>query len=46
MTLLIVVIIIIGLAGIIGNQYSGLQRMTQIQKSLDEIKESLRVKGI
>jgi hypothetical protein len=42
MTLLIVIVIIIGLAGIIGNQYSGLQRMNQLQKSLDEIKQSLQ----
>lgn len=42
---LVVIIIIIGLAGIIGNQYSGLQRMNQIQKTLDEIKDSMRNKG-
>jgi hypothetical protein len=42
MTLLIVIVIIIGLAGFIGNQYSGLQRMNQLQKSLDEIKQSLQ----
>jgi hypothetical protein len=41
MTLLIIIIIIIGLAGIIGNQYSGLQRMNQLQKTLDEIKQRL-----
>jgi membrane protein insertase Oxa1/YidC/SpoIIIJ len=44
MTLLIVIIVIIGMAGIIGNQYSGLQRMNQMQKTLDEIKETLQQK--
>ncbi|XID94670.1 hypothetical protein ACF3MZ_09225 [Paenibacillaceae bacterium WGS1546] len=41
MDLLIAIVIIIGLAGIIGNQYSGLQRMGRMQKTLDEIKEAL-----
>lgn len=41
MNLLVVIVIVIGLAGIIGNQYSGLQRMQKIQQTLDEIKESL-----
>ncbi|WP_167747217.1 hypothetical protein [Cohnella luojiensis] len=45
MILLIVIIIVVGLAGIIGNQYSGLQRMNQMQKTLDEIKASLQEKG-
>jgi hypothetical protein len=44
MTLLIVVVIIIGLAGIIGNQYSGLQRMKEMQQSLEDIRNSLREK--
>ncbi|WP_256757566.1 hypothetical protein [Cohnella sp. WQ 127256] len=44
MTLLIVIIIIIGLAGIIGNQYSSLQRMNQMQKTLEEIRDTLREK--
>jgi hypothetical protein len=44
MTLLIVFIIIIGLAGIIGNQYSGVQRMKEMQQTLEEIRNSLREK--
>lgn len=32
----------IGLAGIIVNQYSGLRRMDDIQKSLDDINQKLR----
>ena len=42
MTLLLVIILIIGLAGIIGNQYSGLRRMEEMQKSLDDINQKLR----
>ncbi|WP_165418313.1 hypothetical protein [Cohnella kolymensis] len=41
MSLFIAIVIIIGFAGIIGNQYSGLQRMQKMQETLDEIKESL-----
>jgi hypothetical protein len=41
MGLLVVIVSVIGLAGIIGNQYSGLQRMQKMQRTLDEIKESL-----
>lgn len=44
MAMLIVIIVIIGLAGIIGNQYSGLQRMNEIQKTLSEIKDTLNEK--
>lgn len=40
--LFIVIIIIIGYAGLIGNQYSSLKRMDGLQKSLDEINQSLR----
>lgn len=36
------VVVIIGLAGIIGNQYSGLRRMEQIQRSLDDMNEKLQ----
>ncbi|MBD3921631.1 hypothetical protein H8B09_22875 [Paenibacillus sp. PR3] len=35
------IVVIIGLAGIIGNQYSGLRRMEQLQHSLDQINERL-----
>jgi hypothetical protein len=41
MTLLVIIVLIIGLAGIIGNQYSGLRRMEEIQKSLDDMKWKL-----
>ncbi|MBE9918252.1 hypothetical protein G8C92_30090 [Paenibacillus donghaensis] len=41
MTLLVIIVLIIGLAGIIGNQYSGLRRMEAIQKSLDDMKRKL-----
>jgi hypothetical protein len=41
-TLFIAVILIIGFAGVIGNQYSGLQRMSQMQKTLDDIRSALR----
>lgn len=41
MTLLVIIVLIIGLAGIIGNQYSGLRRMEEIQKSLDDMKRKL-----
>lgn len=37
MMLFIAFILVIGFAGIIGNQYSGLRRMESIQKSLDEL---------
>lgn len=35
------IVVIIGLAGIIGNQYSSLRRMEQLQHSLDEMNERL-----
>jgi hypothetical protein len=41
LTLYLIIVLIIGLAGIIGNQYSGLRRMEQSQKSLDEINQKL-----
>jgi len=44
-TLFIAIVLIIGFAGIIGNQYSGLQRMTQMQKTLEEIRDELRGKN-
>jgi hypothetical protein len=42
MTLLVVIIIIIGFAGMIGNQKSGLKRMDEMQRSLDDINHKLR----
>lgn len=41
MTILLVIILIIGLGGIIGNQYSALKRMESIQNSLDDINDKL-----
>ncbi|MHA6484129.1 hypothetical protein ACX1C1_19735 [Paenibacillus sp. strain BS8-2] len=40
--ILITIVAVIGLAGIIGNQYSGLRRMESIQRSLDDINQKLR----
>ncbi len=42
MTLLFMIVLVIGIAGIIGNQYSGLRRMDNIQKSLDDLNQSLK----
>ncbi|MEC0089482.1 hypothetical protein [Paenibacillus macquariensis] len=42
MSLFIIIVMIIGVAGIIGNQNSGLRRMEQLQRSLDEINRSLQ----
>jgi hypothetical protein len=42
MILLLVIIVIIGFAGMIGNQYSGLKRMDELKRSLDEINQKLR----
>jgi hypothetical protein len=39
--LFIIVVIVIGFAGIISNQYSGLRRMESIQRSLDEMNQKL-----
>lgn len=39
---LIIVIGLVGLAGIIGNQYSGLRRMEKLQKTLDEINTGIK----
>lgn len=45
MALLIIVVLIIGLAGIIGNQNSGLKRMEQLQRSLDDISQNIQAKN-
>jgi hypothetical protein len=42
MGLLLIIVLIIGFAGLIGNQYSGLRKMDEIKKSLDEIKSLQR----
>jgi hypothetical protein len=42
MVILVVIIIIIGFAGMIGNQKSGLKRMDEMQRSLDDINQKLR----
>jgi len=39
---LLVVVLIIAFAGVIGNQYSGLRRMEEMQKSLDQINQTLK----
>jgi hypothetical protein len=40
--LFFIIILIAGLAGIIGNQYSGIKRMESIQRTLDDINQKLR----
>ncbi|MGG3279936.1 hypothetical protein [Paenibacillus solani] len=37
MMVFIVIVLIVGLAGIISNQYSSLRRMERMQHSLDEL---------
>ncbi|WP_280521125.1 hypothetical protein [Paenibacillus mangrovi] len=44
MDLLVAVVVVIGLFGIIGNQYSALRRMERMQKTLEEIRDELRAK--
>ncbi len=39
MVLLIIIILVIGLAGIIGNQYSMLRKMERIEETLREIRD-------
>ncbi|MDH6669794.1 hypothetical protein M2277_000438 [Paenibacillus sp. LBL] len=38
----IVIILIVGLAGIISNQYSALRRLDRMQRSLDELNVRLQ----
>lgn len=40
--LFLTIVVIIGLAGIISNQYSSLRRMERLQRSLDELNEKLQ----
>lgn len=42
MTVLLIIILVIGLAGIIGNQYSSLRKQDDLQRSLDDINQKLR----
>ncbi|UNK16882.1 hypothetical protein MNQ98_20625 [Paenibacillus sp. N3/727] len=42
MEFFVFVILLIGLFGIIGNQYSGLRRMEKLQKTLDEVNTSIK----
>ncbi|BBI35954.1 hypothetical protein KCTCHS21_53530 [Cohnella abietis] len=42
MVVLLTIVLIIGLVGIIGNQYSGIKRMESIQRSLDDINQKIR----
>ncbi len=39
MVLLIIIVLVIGLAGIIGNQYSMLRKMERIEETLREIRD-------
>lgn len=39
MNLLIVIVLVIGLAGMIGNQYSMLRKMERIEETLREIRD-------
>lgn len=40
MILLLIIVLVIGLAGIIGNQYSMIRQMEDIKKALREIKDN------
>ncbi|WP_165593403.1 hypothetical protein [Paenibacillus solani] len=41
MMVFIVIVLIVGLAGIITNQYSSLRRMERMQRSLDELNRKM-----
>lgn len=41
MMVFIVIVLIVGLAGIITNQYSSLRRMEHMQRSLDELNRKM-----
>lgn len=43
--LYLIIVVVIGFAGIISNQYAGLRRMESLQKSLDELNHQLRGAG-
>jgi len=42
MMTLIAILLFVGLAGIISNQYSGLRRMERMQRSLDQLNQQLQ----
>ncbi|GIO84013.1 hypothetical protein J25TS5_09450 [Paenibacillus faecis] len=42
MALMLIIVLIIGFAGIIGNQYASLKRMDDLQRSVKEIEMQLR----
>ncbi|WP_420094229.1 CDP-alcohol phosphatidyltransferase family protein [Paenibacillus faecalis] len=39
---ILIIILVIGLFGIISNQFSGLRRIEKLEKTLDEINESMK----
>jgi hypothetical protein len=41
MLILLIFILAIGLAGLIGNQYSGLRKMDHLQRSLDDLNQKI-----
>jgi len=43
--LYLIIVIVIGFAGIISNQYAGLRRMDSLQKSVNELNYHLREYG-
>ncbi|MFS0871973.1 hypothetical protein [Paenibacillus xylanilyticus] len=43
--LYLIIVIVIGFAGIISNQYAGLKRMDSLQKSIDELNRNWREIG-
>ncbi len=42
LVLLVVIVVAIGFFGLIGNQYSSLRRMEEIQKTLEEIRDEIK----
>ncbi|WP_170308048.1 hypothetical protein [Paenibacillus dakarensis] len=42
MLIIIIIIFMVGLFGIISNQYAGLRRMERLQKTLDEINTGIK----
>jgi hypothetical protein len=42
MLILLAFILVVGFVGVIGNQYSGIKRMNELQRSLDDINQKLR----
>ncbi len=44
MIFLLIIVMIIGIYGLIGNQYSALRKMDHMQNTLEEIRDLLRTK--